>query len=151
MQQATTAASQGTAQLQDVVSYVLEQARQRGATQAEADASVNQGLSVTVRLGEVETIEYQRDRGVSVTVYFGHRKGSASTADLGRDAVLATVEKACTIARFTAEDPYSGLVDPDALARTIPDLDLDHPRSLEPEVAIGLVRRLTKAVAEIEI
>jgi PmbA protein len=145
MQQANPVAPQGTAQLQDVVSYVLEQARQRGATQAEADASVNQGLSVTARLGEVETIEYQRDRGVSVTVYFGHRKGSASTADLGREAVLATVEKACTIARFTAEDPYAGLVDPDAMARTIPDLDLDHPWALEPEAAIELVRRCEAA------
>ncbi|MBV9912691.1 MAG: metalloprotease PmbA [Sinobacteraceae bacterium] len=143
--QQPTPVLQGPAQLQDIVSHVLEQARQRGATQAEADASINQGLSVTARLGEVETIEYQRDRGVSVTVYFGHRKGSASTADLSRSAVQSTVEKACTIARFTAEDPYSGLVDPDALARDIPDLDLDHPWALEAEAAIELARRCEAA------
>ena len=81
---------------------------------------------MSVRLGEVDTIEYQRDRGLGVTVYFGKRKGSASTADLAAAAVRETVEKACAIARYTAEDPYAGLVEPEALARDIPDLDLDH-------------------------
>jgi PmbA protein len=133
------------AQLQDVVSFVLEEAARRGATQAAADASVNQGLGVTARLGEVETIEYQRDRGLGVTVYFGQRKGSASTADLGQQAIRDTVEKACTIARFTAEDPYAGLVDPEALARDIPDLDLDHPWSLSPEQAIEMAKRCEAA------
>ena len=115
------------AELQDVVSLALEEARKRGATQCEVDASLNRGLTATVRLGEVDTVEYQRDRGLGVTVYFGKRKGSASTADLSMQAVRETVEKACTIARYTAEDPYAGLADPEALARDIPDLDLDHP------------------------
>jgi PmbA protein len=135
----------GIAQLQDVVTFALEEAKRRGASQAAADASTNQGLGVTARLGEVETVEYQRDRGLGVTVYFGQRKGSASTADLGPQAVRDTVEKACTIARFTAEDPYSGLVDPEALARDIPDLDLDHPWALAPEEAIELARRCEAA------
>jgi PmbA protein len=135
----------GIAQLQDVVSFVLAEAARRGATQAAADASINQGLGVTARLGEVETIEYQRDRGLGVTVYFGQRKGSASTADLSQQAIRDTVEKACTIARFTAEDPYAGLVDPEALARDIPDLDLDHPWSLSPEQAIEMARRCEAA------
>jgi PmbA protein len=101
---------------------------------------VNQGLSVSVRLGEVDTIEYQRDRGLGLTVYFGHRKGSASTADLTPAAVRETVAKACAIARYTAEDPYAGLVEPEALAREIPDLDLDHPWAVTPEMAIELAR-----------
>src|SRR5450756_273297 len=113
MQQAA-ADEKGIAQLQDVIRFVLEETQRRGASQSEADASVNQGLGVTARLGEVETVEYQRDRGLGVTVYFGQRKGSASTADLSMQAVRDTVEKACTIARYTAEDPYSGLVDPEA-------------------------------------
>jgi PmbA protein len=144
MQQAA-ADEKGIAQLQDVIRFVLDEAQRRGASQAEADASVNQGLGVTARLGEVETVEYQRDRGVGVTVYFGHRKGSASTADLSMQAVRDTVEKACTIAKYTAEDPYSGLVDPEALARDIPDLDLDHPWDLAPEQAIDLARRCEAA------
>lgn len=132
-------------QLHDVVGFALEEARRQGASQAEADASMAKGLGVTVRLGEVETVEYQRDRGLSVTVYFGQRKGAASTADLTRQAVRDTVEKACAIARYTAEDPYAGLVDPEALARDIPDLDLDHPWELTAEEAITLARRCERA------
>ena len=129
-----------TRPLADVAALALEEARRQGATQCEADASVNQGLSVSVRLGEVDTVEYQRDRGLGVTVYFGKRKGGASTADLTPAAVRETVAKACAIARYTAEDPYAGLVEPDALARDIPDLDLDHPWEITPEGAIELAR-----------
>src|SRR5213080_2913203 len=131
--------------LADVVGFVLEEATRRGASQCEADANVSQGLGVTVRLGEVDTIEYQRDRGLGVTVYFGKRKGSASTADLSRQAVRDTVEKACAIARYTAEDPYAGLIEPEALAREIPDLDLDHPWDVTPERAIELARECEAA------
>ncbi len=144
MQQAA-ADEKGMSQLQDVVRFALEEAARLGATQAAGDASINQGLGVTARLGEVETVEYQRDRGLGVTVYFGYRKGSASTADLSMRAVRETVDKACTIARYTAEDPYSGLVEPEALARDIPDLDLDHPWSVTPEEAIDLARRCEAA------
>src|ERR1700751_5444471 len=129
-----------TRPLADVAALALEEARRQGATHCEADASVNQGLSVSVRLGEVDTVEYQRDRGLGVTVYFGKRKGGASTADLSGSAVRETVGKACAIARYTAEDPYAGLVEPEALAREIPDLDLDHPWALTPEAAIELAR-----------
>ncbi|MBV9343587.1 MAG: metalloprotease PmbA, partial [Gammaproteobacteria bacterium] len=93
------------APLADVVNLALQEAQRRGATQAEADVSVSQGLSVSVRMREVDTVEYQRDRGLALTVYFGQRKGAASTADLAAAAVRETVEKACAIARFTAEDP----------------------------------------------
>jgi PmbA protein len=130
----------GAEQLTDLVSFALEEARRQGASQSEVDASVSRGLSVSVRLGEVDTVEYQRDRGLAVTVYFGKRKGSASTADLAPGAVLETVGKACAIARYTAEDPYAGLIEPEALARDIPDLDLDHPWDLSPERAIEIAR-----------
>ncbi|HYX73624.1 MAG TPA: metalloprotease PmbA [Steroidobacteraceae bacterium] len=126
--------------LSDVATLALEEARRQGASQCETDVSVSQGLSVSVRLGEVDTIEYQRDRGLGVTVYFGLRKGAASTADLTPAAVRETVAKACAIARYTAEDPYAGLIEPEALAREIPDLDLDHPWLLTPEAAIELAR-----------
>ncbi|MDB6041754.1 MAG: pmbA [Gammaproteobacteria bacterium] len=143
MQQASE--SKGIPELEDVVSFVLEEALRQGASQCEADANVSQGLGVTVRLGEVDTIEYQRDRGLGVTVYFGKRKGAASTADLSRQAVRDTVEKACAIARYTAEDPYAGLIEPEALARDIPDLDLDHPWALTPEAAIEIARQCEAA------
>jgi PmbA protein len=143
MQTAATPSAIG--QLQDITSLALAQARRHGASAAEADASVSQGLSVSVRLGEVDTVEYQRDRGLGVTVYFGKRKGSASTADLGTAAVRETVEKACAIARYTAEDPYAGLIEPEAMAREIPDLDLDHAWDLPPERAIELARECEAA------
>ena len=136
----STNETSATRPLSDVAGLALEEARRQGATQCEVDASVNQGLSVSVRLGEVDTVEYQRDRGLGVTVYFGKRKGGASTADLTPAAVRETVAKACAIARYTAEDPYAGLVEPEALAREIPDLDLDHPWDVTPEGAIELAR-----------
>jgi PmbA protein len=140
-----TSASEARAQLAEVVDYAREQALRQGASQCDADASVSRGLSVNVRLGAVDTVEYQRDRGLGVTVYFGKRKGSASTADLSRAAVAETVGKACAIARYTAEDSYAGLIEPEALARDIPDLDLDHPWELAPERAIELARECEAA------
>jgi len=127
-------------ELKQVVAQALDEAKRRGASQCEVDASMNRGLSTAVRLGEVDTVESQRDRGVGVTVYFGKRKGSASTADLSAQAVRDTVEKASTIARYTAEDPAAGLADPEELARDIPDLDLDHPWALAPDEAVELAR-----------
>jgi PmbA protein len=137
-------------QLETIVRAALEEARRAGASQAEADASLQKGLTATVRLGEVDTIEYQRDRGLGVTVYFGQRKGSASTADLGSEAVRATVAKACAIARHTAEDACAGLADPQDLAREIPDLDLDHPWAVEPDEAVELARRCEAAGRDVD-
>jgi PmbA protein len=127
-------------ELKDTVAAALAQARAAGLSHAEADASLQRGLTVTVRLGEVETIEYHRDRGLSVTVYAGKAKGSASTADLRPAAVRETVDKAASIARHTAADECAGLADPAALAREIPDLDLYHPWDLAPEQAVTLAR-----------
>jgi PmbA protein len=137
-------------QLEAIAALALEEAQRQGATQAEADVSVSQGLSVSVRLREVDTIEYQRDRGLAVTVYFGKRKGSASTADLAAAAVRQTIEKACAIARYTAEDPYAGLIEPEALAREIPDLDLDHPWEVTPERAIEMARECEAAGLDVD-
>ncbi len=137
-------------ELKNIVADSLRRARELGATQAEADVSLQKGLTTTVRLGEVETVEYQRDRGMGITVYFGQRKGSASTADLSPRAVAETVEKACDIARYTAEDDCAGLADPDELARDIPDLDLDHPWELSPEEAVETARACEAAGRDVD-
>jgi PmbA protein len=128
------------ADLESIIERALEEARSRGATQAEAAVSQDSGLSVGVRLGEVETLEHQRDRSMGITVYFGQRKGSASTADLSPDAVRSTVAKACSIARFTAEDACSGLADAALMARSQPNLDLDHPWNIGAERAIEIAK-----------
>jgi len=122
-------------ELKSIVSESLQLASKLGATQAEADVSLQKGLTTTVRLGEVETVEYQRDRGMGITVYFGKRKGSASTADLSPRAVAESVEKACDIARYT---------------RDIPDLDLDHPWDLPPEQAVETARECEAAGREVD-
>jgi PmbA protein len=130
--------SHSQADLQALVSLAIDEAKQLGATECEVGVSVDTGISVTARLGEVETLEYQRDRGMGVTVYRGKRKGSASTGDLAASAIRDTVAKAFSIAGFTAEDDCAGLPDPDTVARDIPDLDLHHPWPIEPDAARDL-------------
>lgn len=126
--------------LDRLVSLALEEACAQGASQAEVGVSLDTGLSVTVRLGEVETLEYQRDRGLGVTVYVDQRKGSASTADLASNVVRETVCKAVSIARFTAADDCAGLADAQLMAHELPDLSLAHPWDVSPEAAIEIAR-----------
>jgi PmbA protein len=136
--------------LESIIERALEEARTRGASQAEAAVSQDTGLSVGVRLGEVETLEHQRDRSMGITVYFGQRKGSASTADFSLDAVRATVAKACSIARFTAEDACSGLADAALMARTPMDLDLSHPWNIGADRAIEIAKSCEAAALEFD-
>ena len=131
--------------LANLAEDVIRHCRAAGASEAEVGASVDTGLSVNVRLGEVETIEHTRDRSFGVTVYFGKRKGSASTADLKADSITKTIEQACAIARYTEEDPCTGLADPARLATRFPDLDLWHPWALAPQAAIALGQQIEDA------
>ncbi len=135
-----------TADLERIAGEILAVATAGGATAAETDISQAIGLSVTVRRDEVETIAYNRDKGIGITVYVGQRRGHSSTADFAPAAVRAAVDKALAIARYTAQDPCAGLADPALLARTIPDLDLYHPWALTVEDAIEL-GRATEAAA----
>ena len=124
--------------LQQVVSDILSEAKTLGASAAEAGVSATSGISTTVRLGEVETIEHNSDNGMGITVYFGHRKGSASTTDLTPDAVRSAVRAACNIARFTTEDEFSGLANADEMLKQQPDLDLFHPWDINIDDAIEM-------------
>ncbi|POZ62704.1 metalloprotease PmbA [Chromobacterium alticapitis] len=127
--------------LSGIADRVLELARQHGASAAEADVSEGVGQTVSVRLSEVETIEYNQDKGVSVTVYLGQKKGHASTSDFSDQALADTVRAALDIARYTAEDDCAGLADAQLLADELPELDLFHPWRLPVEQAIELARR----------
>lgn len=118
------------------VKEALRQAKRLGASDTEVHAHTSQGLSVGVRLGEVETLEHMQDRGISVTVLFGRRKGQASSADLRPESIASCVEHAADIARYTQEDPCNGLADPDLLATEQPDLDLWHPLTVDAGTAI---------------
>jgi PmbA protein len=127
-------------QLRDIASTVLEYAKTRGATSAECEVSEGFGQTVTVRRGEVETIEYNRDKGIGVTVYVGQKRGHASSSDFSPQAVRDSVDAALSIARFTAPDDCAGLADPDLLAREFPELDLFYPWDLPVERAIELAK-----------
>ena len=126
--------------LRQIVRDALDYATERGATAAEAEASEGFGQTVTVRQNEVETIEYNRDKGIGVTVYLGKQRGHASTSDFSARALRDTVDAALSIARFTASDECAGLADPGLLARDFPDLGLWHPWNLPVERAIELAK-----------
>lgn len=136
--------------IQRLVHNLLDEARAQGASAAEAAVSMGSGLNVTVRMGEVETIEYNRDKGLGVTVYFGQRKGSASTTDFEMSAVKETVAAACAIAKYTAEDDCSGLADANLMARDIPDLDLYFPWDIDADQAIVLARNCEDAARSVD-
>ncbi len=136
--------------LNRIAGQVLDVARRVGATAAETEVSQAVGQSVTVRQGEVETIAYNRDKGIGVTLYVGQRRGQASTADFSDDAIRAAVEKAFAIARYTAEDPAAGLADATRLARHWNDLDLYHPWPLSVEEAIELGREAERAALAVD-
>ncbi|CAD5106776.1 metalloprotease PmbA [Zestomonas carbonaria] len=125
-------------QLQEQVEQIVAEARRQGASACEVSVSVDQGLSTTVREGEVETVEFNRDQGFGITLYVGQRKGSASTSATGADAIRETVAAALAIARHTSEDECAGLADAELMARELPDLDLYHPWDIAPERAIEL-------------
>jgi PmbA protein len=133
-----------------MVGDVLSLARKLGATEAEADISEAYGQNVTVRRGEIETIEYNRDKGLSITVGVGKQRGSASSSDLTPKAIEDTVRAALSIARFTAADEAAGLADPELIAREIRDLDLFHPWDLAVEDAIVMARECEAAAFRID-
>ncbi|MGE4535107.1 metalloprotease PmbA [Halomonas sp.] len=118
----------------------VELAGKLGADACEVGASVDQGVGVSVREGEVETVELSRDQGIAVTVYVGRRKGSASSSDAGEASIRSVVEKAIAIARYTGEDPAAGLADAELMATRLPDLEVHHPWPLSTEEAIALAQ-----------
>lgn len=138
------------AELQQMSESVLKLARTAGASAAESEVSLGFGQNVSVRMNETETIEYNRDKGVSVTVYFGHQKGHASTSDLSQQALQDTVAAACNIARYTAQDEFCGLADPDLMAKEIPDLDLHHPWDITVDQAIKLAKECESVARNVD-
>jgi PmbA protein len=134
----------------EIVREALALARSRGASAAETEVSESIGQSVTVRQGEVETIEYTRDKGLSLTVYIGQQRGHASTTDLSAQAIRDTIDKALTIARFTAADDCAGLADPELLARDFPDLDLYRPWGVGVDRSIELARECEAAAFAVD-
>ncbi len=127
-------------ELERVVREIIALAKKQGASAAEVAMSSAAGFTVNVRKGEVDTVEYNRDKGLGLTVYFGQRKGSASSTDTSPESLVTTVQAACDIARYTGEDACAGLADAELMASDIPDLALCYPWNLTPEQAIDIAR-----------
>ncbi len=136
--------------LESRLAAVLEAARASGADSTEAVVSLRSGLDVSVRLGEVETLEHQRDRVLALTVYFGQRKGTARTSDLGDQAIRETVAAACEIARHTEGDPCNGLADAALMPTELPELDLYHPWAMTPTAAMDMARSCEQAALALD-
>lgn len=133
-------------EFQAMAERVLNAAQAKGATAAELDLDKGTGLSVEVRMGQVDKLQYHRDQGINLTVYFGHRKGYASTGDFSAQALEDTLEAACRIARYTSEDDFNGLGDAERMATYFPKLDLYHPWELDADAAIEMALQ-TETVA----
>ena len=129
---------------------VLKVAKLQGASAAEAELSLSIGQNVSVRMGETENIEYNRDKGMSVTVYFGQQKGHASTSDLSSQALKDTVAAACNIAKYTAKDEFCGLADAKLMATDILDLDLHHPWDISVDEAIEIAKECEAAALHVD-
>ncbi len=123
---------------EELVDTALGHAKKLGATDAAAEASEGCGLSVSVRKGELETVERNRDKSLGITVYVGKKRGNAATSDFSKAAIQQTVKAAYDIASFTAEDATSGLPDEQDIARDHPELDLFHPWAINSEAAAQL-------------
>ena len=140
----------GIPRQQEIATDALQEARRLGASSAEVAISASAGLAINVRMGEVETIEHTRDKALGISVYIGHKKGSASTTDFSPRAVKECVAAACSIARHTAEDEYAGLADAALMATDFLDLELHHPWDLSPEAAIEIALRAESAARDLD-
>ncbi|MDR1462340.1 MAG: metalloprotease PmbA [Azoarcus sp.] len=136
--------------LQEIAADLLKYARKKGASSCEIDISESFGQSVTVRKGSVDTIEYNRDKGIGITVYLGQQRGQASTSDFSSAALKSAADAALSIARFTAPDPCAGLADKALMACDCPDLDLFHPWDIPVADAIALARRCEEAAFAVD-
>ena len=131
-----------------LVDEALDHAERQGASAAATSIGANEGLSVSVRMGSVETIEHHRSKQLGISVYFGQKTGSATTTDLDVPAVRNAVEAACRIACYTQDDEYAGLADADRMATEQPDLDLYHPWELTPEEATTIALEIENAARQ---
>ena len=143
--------------LQALTEEILAEAARQGADACEVGVSLNTGLSASVRMGDVETVEFNRDQGFGITVFLGKKKGSASTSDGSHEAIKETVKAAIDIASYASEDPCAGLADKELMARELPELDLYHPWNMNAEEAIDLAlacenagRQYSKRIANSE-
>jgi len=143
-------AHKSTTELTQLMNDVLELAKKEGATDAAVAVNNDRGFSVDVRMGEVETVAFSEDKGVGLTVYFGKRKGGASSTDTSLPALESMVRAACDIAKVSAEDPCFGLADKELMSKNHPDLELYHPWDFTPQQAIEMALECEKHALSVD-
>ncbi len=136
--------------IQKSIEFALGAAKKAGATDAAIKASSSVGRSVSVRMGELDILEYHKGQSFSVTVYKGEKKGNASTTDLAESAIVAAIEAAMGISSYASEDPFSGLADKALMAKEFPDLDLYHPWDIDTDEMISLSHSCEKNAMEVD-
>lgn len=136
--------------LEQAAEIALQEATRQGASAAEVGVSHSAGLSVTVRQGDVETLEHNNDKGLAITVYYGQTKASASTTDLRPESIADAVKAASGIAKHTEADEFSGLADASLMATTFPDLSLYHPWDISAEHAIEIAMECEQAGFDVD-
>ena len=136
--------------LREISELTLKLAKKHGASTAELSINKGTGFSVEIHMGNVDKLEYNRDQGLSLTVYIGQHQGSATTGDLSPQAIEDTVKAACNIAKFTGEDEYTGLADADLMATQIDDLDLYHPWDLDTAQAIDMAKNCEQVALDFD-
>jgi PmbA protein len=134
--------------MQNLIENVLQKAKEKGATDVELGCSFGRGLDVNVRMGEVDTLEYQKDKEMSLSVYIGKCKGSASTTDFSEESIKKTVQAAVDIAKYTSEDEYSGLADKNLLCKAFKELDLYHPWDVTAKQATEIAKECEQAALD---
>ena len=142
--------SRSADELKELAGCVLGMSARHGATECDVDITESMGSGVTVRLGALEAIESRRDTSVTVRVYFGKRKGHATTTDLSHDALEQAVAAAVRIARLSAEDSCAGLAETAAFATAFPELDLYHPWHIATSDAIDIAARCENAALSVD-
>ena len=136
--------------LKNIITDALQLANKNGASQAEAGLTVSEGMSVSARMRSVETVEYQKDNGLGISVYFGKHKGTASTSSLDMESIRKTVEAACNIAKYTSEDPCTGLADAELMATEFAPLDLYHEWNISSDQAIEMALECEAAALDFD-
>lgn len=127
-----------TSNLSALMQEVLTRAKAQGATNASVSVNHDSGFSVDIRMGQVETVSFNEDNGVSLVVYFGHQKGAASSTDTSPESIDSLITAACEIAKVSAADPCFGLAERELMTNQYPDLDLYHPWSIKPAEAVEM-------------
>ncbi|MBU0783276.1 MAG: metalloprotease PmbA [Gammaproteobacteria bacterium] len=134
---------------QELTDYALKKAKSLGATDCAVDISEAVGQSVSVRMGQIETIEHTRDKNISLSVFVRNKRGNASSSDFSLQAIDSAIQAALDIAKYTASDKFAGLPDEANLAKRHRDLDLYHPWNLSIAKAVEKALAMEQAAFDV--